>query len=139
MSTNKDPIFLETTFTKCVQILPADTTDKKIIYTAGADGGAVTQLSASTDDTSQVIAEISVSDGTTEVKLGEVVIPAGSGTDGSSPSKNLLDVAAMPGSLQADGSLLLGPAAVLSVNAKATITAAKVFDIVGHGGSYTDA
>lgn len=138
MATNKDPIFLNTVSTKNVSIVNADGTTLKLLFTAGADGGAVTKLSATnTNAAAAVIAVLTVSDGTDAVVIGEVTVPLGAGTDGSTPAKNLLDVLALPGVLQADGSLILGPNATLSVNAKAAVTAAKSLDISAGGGSYS--
>jgi hypothetical protein len=133
MATNNKPIFLNTLVTAVDTIVPADTTATKTMLTAGADGAGVTNLTAASDDTSTVTLVIKI-DG---VQAGEVVVPIGAGTDGSTPAKNLLDSTAMPGLFQADGSLLLGPLAVLTVNAKATITAAKTVSIILAGGSYS--
>ena len=137
MATNKNPIFLDTIITKTDTIVPGDTTVATSLITAGADGAAVTNLTATSDDTSAVTAVISIDDGTLEVQVGEVVIPIGAGTDGSTPAKNLLDTTAMPGLLQGDGSLLLGPDAELLVAAKVTITAAKTVSLTLVGGSYS--
>jgi hypothetical protein len=136
MTTNKDPIFLNSVVTSNVSIANSDGTDLQTVLTAGADGGAVTQLSATTTDTSAVIAVLTLSDGTTAVIVGEVTVPIGAGTDGSTPAKNLLDGTAMPGVLQEDGSLVMGPAAVLSVSAKVAVTAAKTLDVTASGGQY---
>jgi hypothetical protein len=137
MATNKRPIFIGSTLSSNVEIDPADTTTPQTIFTAGADGGAAINLTATTTDTSAVIVVIRVNDGTTTNVIGEVTVPAGAGTDGSTPAKNLLDIAAMPGVFQADGSLGIGPNSILTVAAKATITAAKVLSISMYGGSYS--
>ena len=137
MATNKLPIFLNTVTTNNVSILPADTTVDQDLVTAGADGASVTNLTATTTDTSAVIVVIKVNDGTTDLIIGEVTVPIGSGTNGTAPTKNLLDAIAMPGVLQEDGSLLLGATAILSVAAKSTITTAKTLDISAVGGSYS--
>lgn len=136
MPTNKDPIFLNSVLTKNKQIVNADGTALFVMFTGGADGGAVTQISAATDDTSAVIVVLTISDGTASLVVGEVTVPAGAGTDGSTPAKNLLDASALPGLLQADGSLVMGPAATLSVAAKSAVTAAKVLNVTTLGGQY---
>jgi len=132
MTTNKSPIFLNSVIVGKASIANADGTTPKTLLTATADGGAVIRMSATTDDTSPVIAVIKI--GTTIV--GEVTVPIGAGTDGSTPAKNLLDNLAMPGLFQADGSLVLGPSDILTVNAKAAVTAAKTLNIVAQGGQY---
>lgn len=136
MTTNKDPIFLNSIVMSNVSIANSDGTDLQTMFTGGDDGGAVTQLSATTTDTSAVIAVLTLSDGTTAVIVGEVTVPIGAGTDGSTPAKNLLDDVAIPGLFQPDGSLAMGPAAVLSVHAKSAVTAAKTLDVAAVGGQY---
>ena len=137
MATNKNPIFINTPETSCTELDNADGTGLLVVFTAGADGGAVMKLNAVSTDTSDRIIILHVDDGTTVAKLGEVSVPAGAGTDGSTPSVNLLDAVAMPGAFQADGSLALGPTATLSVSAKVTLTAAKTIDIALQGGTYS--
>ena len=137
MATNKEPIFLNVPSTVNQSIANSDTTTAKVMATAGADGGAVMTMSATTTDTSDVIAVLNINDGSVTIVVGEVTVPAGAGTDGSTPAKNLLDTLAMPGLFQNDGSLILGPAAILSVGAKATVTSAKTLDISAQGGSYS--
>ena len=56
MATNKDPIFLSSVVTKNADIVNADGVTPELMFTAGADGGAVTKLSAVSDDTSAIIA-----------------------------------------------------------------------------------
>lgn len=136
MTTNKDPIFLNSVVTSNNSIANGDGTALQEVLTAGADGGAVTLMSATTTDTSDVTAVLTLNDGTTAVIIGEVTVPAGAGTDGATPAKNLLDNVAMPGALQADGSLVMGPTAVLSVSAKVAVTAAKTLDVAAAGGQY---
>lgn len=136
MTTNKDPIFLNSVETSNNSIANSDGTDLQTVLTAGADGAAVTLMSATTTDTSAVIVVLTLSDGTTSIVIGEVTVPIGAGTDGSTPAKNLLDPLAMPGALQADGSLVMGPSAVLSVSAKSAVTAAKTLDVTALGGQY---
>lgn len=136
MTTNKDPIFLNSVDTSNVSIDNADGTALQAILTAGADGAAVIRMSATTDDTSAVIVVITLNDGTTALIVGEVTVPIGSGTNGSAPAVNLLDEVAMPGLFQADGSLVMGPAAVLSVSAKVAVTSGKTLDITASGGQY---
>lgn len=137
MATNKDPIFLNSVSTVNQSIATADGTSAKTLATAGADGAAVMRVSAVTTDTSDVIAVLKVNDGAVTVVIGEVIVPAGAGTDGATPAKNLLDPAAMPGVFQEDGSLVLGPSAILTVNAKVAVTAAKTLDVTAQGGSYS--
>lgn len=137
MATNTTPIFLKSVISKTAAIVTAGGTAEVDMVDPGADGGAVVNLTASTDDTSDVIVVINIDDGVVSVPLGEVTVPAGAGTDGTVPSKNLLDSTKMPGAFQADGSVLLGPSAKLTVNPKAAVTAAKTLYVTAAGGSYS--
>ena len=137
MATNKEPIFLNVPSTVNQQITNADTTNAKTMATAGADGGAVMTMSATTTNASDVIAILNIDDGSVTIVVGEVTVPAGAGTDGSTPAKNLLDTLAMPGLFQNDGSLILGPLAELSVGVKVSLASGKTLDISAQGGSYS--
>ena len=134
MATNKDPIFLNSVVSKTASIENADGTTPELMFTAGADGGAVLRLTAASTDVGSAIAILTVSDGTLSVQLGEVTIPIGAGTNGTTPGVNLLDASKMPGVFQADGSLALGPAATLSVGLKAATNG--VVTILAQGGQY---
>lgn len=136
MATEKNPTFLNTIATPAVQFLNADGTATKTVLLAGADGGAVTDLTATTDDTSAVIIVLSLNDGVTTNILGEITVLAGSGTDGATLPTNLLDPAIIT-FLQNDGSILLGPAATLLANAKVAVTATKTVYVTAMGGSYS--
>lgn len=135
MVANVDPIFLKDTDNPLVAINNASGTTVQQIFTATADGGAVTELTAVSDDTSIVIITIGINDGSTSFPIGEVSIPAGAGTDGTTPAKNLLDATVIP-ILDADGSIILQAAYVLEVNAKVAVTATKTVNIAGVAGNY---
>ena len=137
MATNKNPIFLNSVFSKNVEIDNAQGTTSEIVFTAGADGGAITNLSATTTDTAAVIVVLTMNDGTQVNVIGEVTVPAGSGTDGTAATKNLLDSTVLAGVLQTDGSLVIGANAALSVAAKAAVTATKILSVASAGGSYS--
>jgi hypothetical protein len=137
MATNKQPIFLNSVVSSNVEILNADGTGTKTIYTAGTDGGGITNLTATTTDTSDVIVVLSSNDGAQINVLGEVTVAAGAGTDGATAAVNLLDAVAMPGVFQNDGSYIMGSSETLLVNAKSAVTAAKALSISAKGGSYS--
>lgn len=135
MAGNQLPIFQAAPKTVGTTIADTDTTTLKTLYTAGADGGLIDNISVVSDDTSDAIVTVTVNDGSTDFPLGEVTILAGAGTDGTTPTKNLLDPIALP-VLQLGGGLPLGPLAILKVNAKVTLTAGKTLTFVGMGGDY---
>jgi hypothetical protein len=135
MARNKDPIFLGSVVAATQSFNNADGTGAKTILVAGADGAAITNLTAVSTSSAAEIAVLELDDGSTTVRLGEVSIPIGAGTDGATAAKNLLDATAMPGVFQADGSLLLGAGATLSVKMKAAVTSG-VVEVAGQGGQY---
>lgn len=136
MTQNTAPIFGLTPQIDAVTIVPGDTTTKKTLYTAGANGGRCLSIAASSDDTAAVRANIYVNHGGTDYAVGQVTIPIGAGTGTTdAPSVNLLDASKLP-FLQPDGSLLLESGDIVKVAASATITAAKTVTLVSTGLDY---
>ena len=135
MAANQVPIFQKNPTTVCQEVLAADTTSQKTLYTAGAEGALIDNVSVTSDDTAAAILVVTVNDGSSDCQIGEVTIPIGAGTDGSTPAVNLLDPISMP-FFQSNGSLPIGASAVLKVNAKATLTAGKTIKLVAFGGDY---
>ena len=135
MATNTDPIFLKTIATPAIQFTSADTTALKTVLTAGADGGAITQLTATSSDSAIVTAVLSLTSGGVTNIIGEVIVAIGAGTDGSTPAVNLLDLDQIT-LLQTDGSILLGPSAILSVNCRIAMTTGTL-GVTAIGGSYS--
>ena len=139
MATNKEPIFLNTILTTSAVVDPGDTTSPITLFTATADGGAINSISVTTDETAgRVISFALKPGGVGSITLGQVSIPAGSGTNGTSPAINALNFIDMP-FLQADGSLMLGPLDVITVNSQTTVTTAKQISVAAFGGMYATA
>lgn len=134
-STNKSPIFPVDTANPAVLIAVATGTTVQQIFTASTDGGVVTELSATNADTSNAaIIQISLNDGVSSFLVGEISVPANSGTDGgTTTSHNLFDAALLP-ILDADGAFILEASHTLEVNAKVAVLADVT--IVGVGGNY---
>jgi len=136
MATNTNPIFLRTIVSPAIQIIDADASAQKTVFSAGVDGGAITNLTATSSDSVDVIIIVSLNDSVQTNIIGEVNVPAGSGTDGTLPAINLLDSTKIT-LLQNDGSVLLGSGAALEVNAKTTVTAATTIFVTALGGSFS--
>ena len=134
-TTNKEPIFLVTTANPVVLINVAAGTTVQSIFTAGADGGAITELTATNaNTTTAVVIQIAINNGTSSFPIGEILVPANAGTDGGvTTAHNLLDPLFIP-ILDADGSLILQSTFILQVNAKVAVT--QDVNIVGVGGNY---
>ena len=135
MAANQLAIFQKNPSTPCQTIAAADTTTQKTLVTAGLEGALIDNISVTSDDTASAIVVLTINDGSTDCQIGEVTIPIGAGTDGSTPAVNLFDSAALP-FLQGANSLPLGASAILKANAKVTLTAGKVLNFVTFGGDY---
>lgn len=133
--TNFKPIFPAAPKTKCLKIVTATGTSLVPLFTAGADGSLIDSISVVSTDTVDVVMVLAVNDGATECFIGEVNLPAGAGSDGLTPAVNLFDLIPLP-FLQSNGSLPLGPSAILSVAAKVAVTATKSLEITAYGGDY---
>lgn len=134
-TTNKLPIFLVTTDTPAVLINVAAGTTTQQIFTAGTDGGAITELAATNASaTTAAVIQIKINNGTTSFLIGEITVPSNAGTDGGTTSThNLLNSALIP-ILDSDGSIILEANHIVEVNAKVAVTAD--VNIVGVGGNY---
>lgn len=116
-------------------IVNADGSAEKTIYTAGANGALVDSVFVTSDDTSAVVLNVFVNDGTTSYLIGAVNVPTLSGTNGIAAGVNLLSLGDIP-ALQTGGGLALAPTYKLNVAAQSAVTAAKTVTLVAAGGDY---
>lgn len=122
------PFFRASIKTHGITIVPADTTAKKTIYTAGASGGKVVALLSATDDTANELCFLWLNDGTTDLLIGCKTIPLTAGFVTTVPTFNWFDGIQIPGiPIDRDGQRFLELPAngILKISAAATITAAK--------------
>jgi hypothetical protein len=115
-----------------VQILPADTTSQKTVYTAGASGSKVSSLLATSTDTVARDVQVSITNGGTSFPLGTVSVVIGAGSTSGVPAVNLLDPTKLVGlALDSDGNpfihLISGD--TLTVAAQTTVTTAKAISV----------
>jgi hypothetical protein len=133
------PIFVGTPKVGVVQILPADTTTAKTLVTAGSSGTKVVSLTAtSTDSTARVIT-VSLVRSATAYVLTTVTVPITAGTDGTTPSVNLLNTSIFPGlPVDNDGQpyLFLQSGDTLTVASTVTVTAAKAISFTSVVGDF---
>jgi hypothetical protein len=113
------------------QFTSADTTTKKTLATAGANGTRIDGILVSSNDTAAVNLQFYVNDGSTDFYLGVVAIPAGSGYTTIARVDAIATLA--PANVRA---LILKGTYVLKAAALATMTAAKVLDCLVCGGEY---
>jgi len=118
-----------------VTFVNADGTAEKTIFTAGADGALVDSVFVTSDDTSAVVLNVFVNDGSTSFRIGTINVPTLSGTDGVVVGVNLLDTTQMP-ALQTSGGILLAPTNLLKVAPQSAVTAAKTVTLTPLGGDF---
>lgn len=143
MAANTDPIFpkeplnntANTSF--CAELDNADGTNKVDLITGATDGTIINGINVSSDDTAAVDLLLYFYDGSNDYQLGEIEIPAGSGTDSATAAVSLLNETNLPAiGKRDDGSIFLAAGQKLKLAAGAAITAAKVVHAVCIGGNY---
>lgn len=133
MAANNNPIFVETPKAIAMSVVAADTTTKKDVYLAGADGASIMTLQACSFDTVDRVMVLSYFDGTNSFQIGEVLVPLGAGTNGTVQPKRLFDNSLLP-VLDNDGALIIGANAKLQINAKVAVTGN--IHVTGSAGDY---
>lgn len=132
------PIFPGAVKTPAAQIQNADGTNAVTLMTAGASGAKIESIAATSTDTSPVTVQVIATISAVDYTLGEVAIPAGSGTNGTAKAVDLLNVSDLPWA-RSDGVnryLLLGSGVVLKLKAKTAVTAGKVLQFMAQGGDF---
>lgn len=130
MTANTSPIFELVPTALGVQFTSADTTAKKTIQTGGSNGTRVDSIPCSTNDTTAVNLAFYIGHGGTDYYIGNVNLPIGSGYT------SVARVDAMTTLAPVLGYLVLASGDTLKVNCVATMTAAKVTDVMAIGGDY---
>jgi len=92
---------------------------------AGGSGVMIGRLRATSDDDAAVVLQFARSQGGTDRVMGEVQVPAGSGTNGTTAWTDLL------ASLNLGAALTLAPGETLRVRTKTAVAAARKIDITG--------
>ncbi len=135
MSAN--PIFFGTIQNPAVAIANADGTGYKTVKAGGASGSKLESLNAANDDPGvATVLRLAMTIAAVDYVLGEVTVPAGAGTDGSTPSVDLLNAACIQ-SLRSDGVnayLYIASGSTLKVKAKVAIAGVYKMHIIGQAG-----
>ena len=135
MAANIAPIFPFVIQTSAITLVNADETTEKTLVTAGTEGTRVDTIAITSTDSASVVLTVKVYDGTTSYAVGEITVPAGSGTNGVAPAIKGLSAAFIPW-LDASGSLFLKAGWSLRIAAKADITLDKIVTLVAFSGDY---
>jgi hypothetical protein len=130
MAANTSPIFELTVTSPIVQIAPADTTTKKTLKAGTTNGSRIDAIYVSSTDTAAVVLNWYMNDGSTDFYMGDTTIAIGAGY-------TTVARADVMGTLAPTlGYIVIPNGYTLKVAANATITAAKVVDVVSQGGDY---
>lgn len=123
-----------------VQILPADASALKTIYTGGSNGSKITAIMVTSNDTAARDLTWGITTAAVFYPLGTVTIPITAGTINSAAAVNLLDILKTPGlPLDSDGNpyvFLASASYTLQVKALTTVTAAKEIDVSAIGADW---
>lgn len=91
MAANTNPIFPNVINISGRKIVNADSTNFVDIFTAGANGSKVENIIITSTDSADKTVQLAYYDTTTAFILGELLIPDGSGTNGTDLPISLLD------------------------------------------------
>jgi|SRR6185312_439615 len=139
MSVTNTPIFPQTITSPSVQILPADTTTLKTLYTAGTNGSKIENIIATNTDTTAAYGiQLSITTGATTYLLGTINVPLSSGNTTVVPAVSLINSTNLPTAKDSNGNpyIYLASGSVLKVNSLTTVNAGKIIAITCNGGDF---
>lgn len=140
MATSSLPVLPQVLKNSKVQILNADASGLKTIYTGGSNGTKITSVVAASTDTSSRDVQIGIERSSTFYILGTVTVPIGAGTVAGTPAVNLLDPTVIKGlPVDNDGQsyiFLADATDLLRAKALTTVTTAKEIDINSFGSDF---
>jgi hypothetical protein len=113
-------------------IEPADTSNLKTLFTAGAEDSVVKAIQVTNTDTAARVVGLYVNNGSADFLIGHVNIPANSGVNGTAAAVDLLGGTLMPAlPYDANGKRVLPlPAGyVLKVNTTTTVASTRVVTV----------
>jgi len=132
------PQFVATGKTPVASVANADGTAFKPLYTAGASGGRIDSVFVTnSDNANPYTVQLAIQKSGVNYELGEVLIPAGSGTNGSAKSVAALNPTDIPGlSYTEGGALMMEAGAILVVRSKTAVSGANKLNFCGVAGDY---
>lgn len=133
------PVYPQTLRNGVVQIVPADASTLKTVFTPGASGSKLDHVLITSTDTSARDIQFYLTISAVDYLLGTISIPANSGFTNSVSIVSLLDHTRMTGMLtDVNGNkfVILAAGSVLKAKMLTTITAAKVVNVITQGGDF---
>ena len=132
MAANTTPIFPGTVTTDAVRIENADGTTAKTLLTAGTNGARVDSIIVTSTDTADRTLTLYLLKGVVSYRLGEMVIPDGSGTNGTDKPADGITLA-LP---FVGGTIHVEAGCSRTVAAQVAVTAGKAIDVIAFGGDF---
>jgi len=131
--------FTQTLKLSAAVIAPADTTTAKTVFTAGTDDAVVKAINVASTDTAARVLSLFVNDGSNDILIGRVNIPANSGNNGTAATVDLLGGTLMP-SLPYDSNgkrvLPLPAGYILKAGTTTTVTSAQSMTVTAMAEDY---
>jgi hypothetical protein len=140
MAGTATPIYPQTIKNWAVQILPADTTTIKTLVTGGTNGSVVEWLNVTSTDSANKDLLWYLNDGTTNYLISTQSTPLNSGNTNAvaavAPLNNTTLFSSVPFNNSGNKFIYVANGWSLRVSAGTAVTAARVINIVAHGGDY---
>lgn len=135
MSANAN--FVATIRTPVASIANADSTTFKTLMAAGSGGSRLDACSITNSDASNAyVVQIAIQVSAVDYEIGEVTVPAGSGTNGSAKAVNMLNSTDLPQLSNTLNVMFLASGATLRVRTKTAVSGVNTVRFVGFGGDY---
>lgn len=135
MAANISPIFPVTPAGSTQTFVNADGTTKKVIFTGGTNGSRLDNVAITSTDTSAVTFNVYINDGTTDIQVGAISVPAGAGTNTTVPPVSMLTLSNFPW-LPTSLSVFTKAGWTIKLAASVAVTATKQVSVVALGGDY---
>lgn len=129
MAANTNPIHPGVPVNPPVTIANSDSTNKKTVLTAGANGTRLDSLHICSDDTSATTLNFYLTVGGTDYFIGQVSVPAGAGAGSTVWQEGLA-------TLNNGSAIALAAGTILKVSAAVAVTAAKTVTAIAFGGDF---
>jgi hypothetical protein len=141
MALTNTPIFPQTITNNVVQILPADTTTLKTLYTGATNGSRIENIMVTNTDTNAYTINIFFTISATNYLIGTINVPLSAGNTTAAPTVNLLSSAGNFGGIlnyDANGNkyLYVASGTILKVASTGTVTTAKALTFSCQGGDF---
>lgn len=131
------PSFVATPKSPAILVANADAANYKTLFAAGAGGSRVDLGSIVNSDASNAyVLKLAIKIGATDFPIGEVLVPAGAGSNGTVKAASLLNTTDLPQLSGSDGVLYLQASSELRVGAKTTISGSNTLAVFAQGGDY---